>query len=372
MTMLLRVRSAVRQFRIPPPVKYLVIAAVCGWAAYIQLYYRVPSIFVFILLPWIGAVLALLHILLLANHFVSRLSADEQLKDILRRVEWWASLVVRVHVYVSLFLYANAKLDRTFPVEHRSVALSIMKTNGNALGRLPMAWINLRSWHTPQQFERLVLTPFERDNLWGGESVLVKVHAGYFHVEWVSSIERDTEYYAKQVLEQLPTASLAWKGLINFYLQRNNTEQVVQAARQYMQYYPQDYRFLLSVGGYLGSAGHYSEAIPFLEHALQRHPSYTIHQQLGWTLSYQGNKERAAEVLEASIPLAPDDWEAYYHLGYVYIDLGKPAEALGMFEEVLKRQRHFPEVESQVTNLRKHQEFLNNFKARQRAVNNKS
>ncbi|HET6370511.1 MAG TPA: tetratricopeptide repeat protein, partial [Nitrospiria bacterium] len=55
--------------------------------------------------------------------------------------------------------------------------------------------------------------------------------------------------------------------------------------------------------------------------------------------------------LKSSIPLNPENWEAYYHLGYIYSDLGKYKEAAEMFEKVMERQPRFPEVQAQLTGL---------------------
>jgi tetratricopeptide (TPR) repeat protein len=98
--------------------------------------------------------------------------------------------------------------------------------------------------------------------------------------------------------------------------------------------------------------GIYGPGIDFLDYSIAQRPSYDAFQQLGWALSYQGNKRRAAEVLEHSIHLKPAYWEAYYHLGYVYSDMGRSVEALAMFEKTLQRRPNFPEVETEVKRLR--------------------
>ncbi|HXC61413.1 MAG TPA: tetratricopeptide repeat protein, partial [Nitrospiria bacterium] len=54
-----------------------------------------------------------------------------------------------------------------------------------------------------------------------------------------------------------------------------------------------------------------------------------------------------------SIRINPDPWEAYYRLGYIYNEMGRYKEAVAMFEKVLERQPHFPEIEKQFADLRK-------------------
>jgi len=125
-------------------------------------------------------------------------------------------------------------------------------------------------------------------------------------------------------------------------------KEAADATHHYLKIYPNADDFAVNVAGAMNVAGYYTEAVSLLDQVMTRRPTYEVHQLLGWALSYQGNKKRAAEILEASIPLNPDDWEAYYHLGYVYTDMGKPEEAIFMFEKVLERQPNFPEVNEQI------------------------
>jgi len=332
--------------------KYTAVAALCGWATYVQMVYRVPGSFVFVLLPWIGLALSCLSFVFLANHFLARLPRDHPFLETLRRFEWWAIILMRVYVYFSLFIYANAKLDRSFPVAHHSMALSITKSH-ISLGSQPLSWVTLRSWNNPKKAERLLLTDSEEPEIWGGEALIVKLRSGYFGIPWVATIARDAEQYAREILKLAPTASTAWKQLVNFYLDQEKWHEALEATESYLKEYPRDHNFAASVGGIIAVAGHYGEATPLLERAVEIHPTYEGYQLLGWALSWAGNRKRAAEVLETSIALAPDDWEAYYHLGYVYDELGRQTEALKMFGEVLKRQPHFPEVAAQIANLSK-------------------
>lgn len=71
---------------------------------------------------------------------------------------------------------------------------------------------------------------------------------------------------------------------------------------------------------------------------MTQRPTYENMQRYGLSLNWAGQSPSASEVFKASIPLDPNNWEAYYHLGYVYGDMGQYEEAIGYFEETLKRQ----------------------------------
>jgi tetratricopeptide (TPR) repeat protein len=334
----------------------------------IQMNFRVPGSFFFALLPLIGMTLSALSFILLANHLLTTASPEGPFRSTLRQIEWWAGLTIRLFVYYSLLLYANAILDPSTPTDWASQVLS--KSGGEVDLSFPVRyeWVNLRSWSNPAKSKRLFLQ--REEHLWGGEEIIVQTRKGYFGISWVSKLERDEEKHNKKVLELTPTASVAWKRLTTFYLGHLHWKEANDAARKYFEIYPNDYDFALYVGGELSVAGRYDDGINFLQRALEIRPTYEAHQQLGWALSYRGKKERSAEVLETSIPLNPDDWEAYYHLGYVYADLGKYAESLANFKKVLERQPYFPEVKEQIERVQQSIVIQHTAQARKQQTNN--
>jgi tetratricopeptide (TPR) repeat protein len=95
-----------------------------------------------------------------------------------------------------------------------------------------------------------------------------------------------------------------------------------------------------------------ARVVAFLEYAVGRQPTYEGCQLLAAALSHLGRKTRAAKLLEKSIRINPDSWEAYYRLGYIYTEIERYEEAAAMFEKVLERQPRFPEVEKQFAGLR--------------------
>ncbi len=332
--------------------KYSLVLCLCLWALWIQLSYRVASRFLFVIIPWIGVALSVLSFIFLANHFLVRASSDNVFRQIFRQFELWAIRLIWVFVCYSAFIYANGVLDRSVPLSQPSQVLSISNEKIDVGFRLPYSWANLQSWEQPGQTERVLLRFWEEDQLWAGEDVRIQIRQGYFGLPWVMKIERDEEKYNQQVLKLAPTASQAWKGLWTFYMNHHRWEEVATTAQGYLKIYPNDYAFATTVGGLLIQAGHFNEGNKFLEYVLTRKPTYDAYQLFGYTLREQGNNTRAAQILETSIPLDPDDWQAYYQLGYVYSELGEYRKAVPMFEKALERKPHFPEVQAQLTGLR--------------------
>lgn len=333
--------------------KHALVTGLCVWAMYIQLRYRVPSRFLFWLLPWIGLALSCLSIVFLINHFRARIPGESPLREALGQVEWGASLLIRIFIFYGLVLYANGGLDFADPTEKPSKILSISGGTVDLGAPVGYSWANLRSWDDPKDIQHLFLQPEEQDRLWGGESVTVHVRPGFFGIPWVAKIERDEEHYVRQILQVTPSASLAWRKLIGIYLKQKRWKEAAATAHDYLKVFPRSYDSAYEIGSTLCKNGRYHDGVPLLEIAVRGKPSYDAYQELGWALSYQGNKKRAAEVLEGSIPLNPGYWEAYYHLGYVYGGLGRLEDSLAMFEKTLERRPDFPEVETRIANLRR-------------------
>ena len=101
---------------------------------------------------------------------------------------------------------------------------------------------------------------------------------------------------------------------------------------------PSDWETAVLAGELLFEASRYQDSLPFYEHGVTQHPIYSKMQEYGTALNWAGQSPRAAEVFKASIPLDPDNWEVYYHLGYVYGDMAQYEEAIRYFEESLKQR----------------------------------
>ena len=90
-----------------------------------------------------------------------------------------------------------------------------------------------------------------------------------------------------------------------------------------------------------------------MEPFVARQPrNYELLNLVGWSLHQAGQSARGIEILEAAVPLEPENWMAYYHLGYAYQAIRRNAEAIVMFEKVLEIRRDYPEIVRQLRTLR--------------------
>lgn len=346
-----RIRDIAARFRSRVTFEDSIALCACVIAMKIQLDYRVAGHFLFLLLPQVGLALTVLNFIFLINHLLTRLPEDDPFRLALGRIKWWSSLLVRVFVYYSLLLYANAKLDTAKPVYRNTEIVSLNK--GAVLGLpMPYSWVTLRDRANPDKTEQVLLKASERERLWGAQPVVVTIQPGYIGIPWIAAIELDWVHYAGEILKLAPTAAYAWQNLIYFQLEHKRWPEATVAAHEYLKLYPNDYELALSVGGQFDLAARYGDAVSFYDYALGRHPTYNVYQLLGTALSWGGNNPRAAEVLEASVKLNPDYWEAYYHLGYVYGGMGRLAEGIAAFEKALERKPNSPEMEIELNRQR--------------------
>jgi tetratricopeptide (TPR) repeat protein len=119
----------------------------------------------------------------------------------------------------------------------------------------------------------------------------------------------------------------------------------VKALYGYLDVYPYAYQFASIIAGQVVNAGRLEQAIPFLEYAVAMGKHYDDYQLLGLALQWKGERQRASRVFGESIPLAPDDWEVYFHLAETYAQMGRRDDAIAMYRKVLERRADFPEVE---------------------------
>jgi len=100
------------------------------------------------------------------------------------------------------------------------------------------------------------------------------------------------------------------------------------------------------IGNQMVSKKHVKERIFFLEHVVQGQPKYQDYQLLGVAYLYSGQADKAVEVFKMTIEQRPKDWEAYYHLGLIYMQQFKRYDdAAALFEQVLTFIPNFPMIE---------------------------
>ena len=317
--------------------QYGIAAAACGWAIWMQYQYRLQGSWLFLALPMIGSVLLALKVLMIVNQFATSLPQWDPIRCLLKRMEFSAGLLIRLFVYSSLLWYANGILDNNPPV-YRSAEIDSEGWKNTAGLPAPYSWVTLRYRDNPEDTTMVLITWEEQRKLWGAQPVSVTLKNGLLGIPSVTTIEQDWGWFGNEILKLAPTATMIAQRKIDFDLTHDRWGEGIDAARQYLELNQNDWETAILAGDLLFQASHYHDSLPFLEHAMKQRPTYENMQRYGLSLNWAGQSPRAAEVFKASIPLDPNNWEAYYHLGYVYGDMGQYEEAIEYFEETLKRQ----------------------------------
>lgn len=339
-----------------PFIKYPITIILCIWCIKIQKLYRLPDSFVFI--PFAGYVLSALNLFLLLDSLFVLFNEDGQLRRAMQWIEKGSSIMIRIFVYFTLFIYMNGKLTEKPIVEHKSQILSISKSIIRIVLRINYGWAEIRSWKRPGEIELVLLLPDEIDSLWPGENVSIFTREGILRFSWITKIARYQESYYQGILKIAPKAAIAWKGLIYYYLEAQKLDKAASLGKEYLSIYPDDTDTHIYVGSELAIAGHYAESIDFFEYTISRKPEYEAYRMMGWALSYKGDKERAIEALKKAIEINPNDYRGYYHSGYVYMDLGKHEDAEAMFKKVLEMRPNFPEVQRLLESVRRGKKII--------------
>lgn len=322
-------------------------AAACGLAVWMQHEYRLEGSWIFLALPFVGSVLVILSVLMIVNHFAESLPKWDPVRCLLKRLEFSAGIMVRLFVYGSLLWFANGILDSKRP-HYRAAVIESEAWHTMAGLSTPYSWVTLRYRDDPDHPTKVLITWFERMRLWGAQPVSVTIKNGLFGIHAVTAIEQDWGWYGGEILKLAPTATTIMQMKLYFDLTHDRWEEGIEAGKQYLERNPSDWMTAMVAGELLFQATRYHDSLPFYEHGVKEHPIYTNMQEYGTALNWAGQSPRAAEVLKASIPLDPHNWEAYYHLGYVYGDMSDYEEAIRYFEESLKRRPGSLEVKMMI------------------------
>jgi hypothetical protein len=257
--------------------------------------------------------------------------------------------VLAVILVYSLFLLINGRQDSSQAIRQPSKIEKIISKEIVIGRRIPLGWVELSSWNLKQQKNYKVIINFkEIHKLWEGQEVIVSVHKGLFSIPWVSSIKLDKEKYYSKVLTQFPRATEIWKELIYDHLDTQAWQEGLSKTLEYIDLFPDDYEFAKGVAASFGQRRMNRELIQILEKFLGKKEDYDLYNMLGFALAKIGQSERGIELIKTSIAWDPQNASAYYHLGYIYRDLGRFDESRAMFEKVLQIRPHFPEIQSEI------------------------
>ena len=168
---------------------HLLLLGICSWAIYVQSTYRIPGGHILSLLPAVNIAATCLTLILLILRLMGSVSIEEPLNTWFRWVQQTGSAFIVAFGIYNGFVFLNARWDMS---TLQIVPSKITEIGGNEIDfgyPIHYFWADLQSWRPPKNTERLMLRLSEREDLWAGRSVLLRLHAGYFHVPWISAID---------------------------------------------------------------------------------------------------------------------------------------------------------------------------------------
>ncbi|MGH9316589.1 MAG: tetratricopeptide repeat protein [Thermoanaerobaculia bacterium] len=317
--------------------RYSIISVIGLWALANHLHYRIPGPVLF-LLPWLSLALLALSVLMLANHFVPRGWMPEPARQAFDRTEYWGSLAILIFACWSLVVFVNGFADRSRPAGHRSEVQAVARNGLRIkLGTLtPVSWVTLRSVRDPQRVERVSLWWNERNTVWVGKTVVVRMRQGALGIPWVAGIEDDVETHHRTILAMSPTATYSWRALILYYLQERRVLEAAQLARQYRDLAPYDVLFFTNAAAMLGERGMSAEVVTILEPLAKRSDAPpNLHVYLGMALALTGEQERGVAMLQKALEKDPNHLVALYGLAELYEARGPDEKSLEYWDRLL-------------------------------------
>jgi len=324
---------------------HLFLLGLCSWAIYVQTTYRIPGGHLLFLLPAVNIAATCLTLILLILRLMGSVSIEEPLHTLFRWVQLTNSAFIVAFGLYNGLVFINARWDMS---TLNTVPSKITDIGGNEIDfGYPMHyfWADLQSWRSPKNTERLMLRLSERENLWVGRPVLLQLHAGYFHIPWVSAIEPNREREWLDIINDIPTASRPRQNLTYLYLEQHRWEEVKRLSEQQMKFYPNNLVFIRYVTAVLLNAYRYSEIVALLEPIAKTKSDYQVYGKLGFALAMTGRKAEGMKYLESAILKEPRNYWAYSALGYAHVYTGTPKNAVPYFKRVLEIRPGFPEVQ---------------------------
>jgi tetratricopeptide repeat protein len=309
--------------------------AVSLWAMSALVRFRVVGWSVAAYLPWIGTVLVLLNGVLLVREFIGPSAEASTLRDLVRRVDRIARLVVVAFAYWALFVTFDAGMDRTPRVLWHGEIVDMSGRTLTAGVPLVYSWASVRtSAADGQRLQEVVLGPQEQRKFWRGEAVVLGIGGGRFGLPWITAFDRDEEVYARRLLESSPNAVQPWHDLVQFLVDHGRLAEAATEARRYLDVHPDDADFAYWIGDNLNIRGFDGAAPYFLARAVAVHPTRYNSYRLAWTLVRRGDPEPALDALTTATRRYPDAWEFPFLLGYQYARMRRFPDAIAALERV--------------------------------------
>lgn len=328
------------------------LSALAGWSVWAQLVYRVPSRYITVLLAGVAAACAGLTVAFWLHAVVRGAGARQTLLSPIAIGYRVCALAILGFCVYGLFLFSNGNFDLSDPTHHSTEIVRIGLDETEIGLRVPFVWADVRSWRRPGELERILVRPHERERLWGGQSVIVSVRAGFHGVPWVSRIEGDVEKQSREILAVSPEAAQIRKDLAEFYVRLGRFTEAAMTTREYVQRFPDDRQFAVRIAKVLTSRDRFADVVMVLEDVAPRREDADVYMLLGHALAAQGRRPEGIALLERARAMQPRNWWPHYALGWAYGGSGDYGRAVAAFQKAIEMRPGLPDAERELQRLR--------------------
>jgi Flp pilus assembly protein TadD len=154
------------------------------------------------------------------------------------------------------------------------------------------------------------------------------------------------------VLAVLPNAAQVRKDLVAFYTRVGRFTDAAAAAREYVDRFPEDRAFPVSIAQLLTSRDRFADVITVLTPVAPRHDDAKVYMLLGYAQAMHGQRAEGLGYLERARKMQPDDWWPHYALGWAYGAGGDYRRAVASFEKAVGLRRGLADAERELRRLR--------------------
>jgi hypothetical protein len=330
----------------------LALAGLAGWSVWAQLVYRAPSRYVTVLLAGAATVAAGLAVAFWLHALVRGVGARDKVLTPIGLGYRLCAFVTLGSCFYGLFLLSNGTFDTSEPTHHPAEIVRIGLDETELGLRMPFVWADVRSWRRPGELERILVRPQERERLWGGQSVVVSVRAGFHGVPWVPRIEGDIEKQSREILAVAPEAAQIRRDLADFYVRLSRYTEAAITTREYARRFPDDRHFPVRIARLLTARDRFADVVMLLEDIAPRREDAEVYMLLGHSLAAQARRPEGIALLERARAMQPRNWWPHWALGWAHSGGGDYARAVAAFQKAVELRPGLADAERELQRLR--------------------
>lgn len=169
----------------------------------------------------------------------------------------------------------------------------------------------------------------------------------------LSRLKRDDEAIAdyKKAIGIDPKSHIAYNGIGEVYRDnKKDNDQAIYWYQKALEVTPKERKACFGIGYCLNSQGKFSEAIPYLQQAIESEATYTAaYTELGYSFYKTSRLDDAVTQFRKAISLSPANENARYYLALLYIDQKDKAKATQVLDELKKlSSKHAASIQAKV------------------------